>query len=507
MLHLVPTIPVTEPGISYECDTCDQDITHTIRIKCAAPGCEEIDLCVSCFCQGKEVGDHKAWHEYRVVEQYSQPIFSEDWGADEELLLIDGLVANGLGNWTASAEHLGTRTPDEAERHYYETYVNSPNWPLPIMNKNFATSSDALFARRRTRIAGMRQAALELANAVSNPAVVLTSAPTNHEIGGFMPGRLDFDIEVENDAEEMVKDLEFGLVMDYGGADQPEPGPPPIPAESSGAGGADEEKKDGEAGGSGANGSGEDADSNDTTLEGTLPDPIETEESTALKIALLDIYYEKLDRRHEAKTFVFDRGMLEHKKHTSHEKEKKRSKEDKDIIAKHKPFAKLQTAEDFERFINGIMQENALRFRIRELQDYRRNGITSLADAEKWTKESPNRVPAPLNLANADSLHLLTAREQELCSQLRILPKPYLVVKETLVAEYARRGGNLKKRDARDLVKIDVNKTSRIWEYLESAGLLVAKGGAGSGPGAGSGSNGTPGVNGVIGNSNGPGPM
>lgn len=49
-----------------------------------------------------------------------------------ELLLIEGLMANGLGNWTAAAEHIGTRTPEEAEQHYFEVYINSPNWPLPV---------------------------------------------------------------------------------------------------------------------------------------------------------------------------------------------------------------------------------------------------------------------------------------------------------------------------------------------------------------------------------------
>lgn len=81
-------------------------------------------------------------------------------------------------------------------------------------------------------------------------------------------------------------------------------------------------------------------------------------------------------------------------------------------------------------------------------------------------------VAAPLNLANSPSLHLLTPAEQTLCSQLRILPKPYLVIKETLVREYARRGGKLRRREARDLVKIDVNKTSRIWDFLVQAGFL-----------------------------------
>src|SRR5882762_10560596 len=81
-------------------------------------------------------------------------------------------------------------------------------------------------------------------------------------------------------------------------------------------------------------------------------------------------------------------------------------------------------------------------------------------------------IAAPLNLANSPSLHLLTPAEQTLCSSLRILPKPYLVIKETLVREYARRGGKLRRREARDLVKVDVNRTSRVWDFLVQAGFL-----------------------------------
>jgi transcriptional adapter 2-alpha len=79
---------------------------------------------------------------------------------------------------------------------------------------------------------------------------------------------------------------------------------------------------------------------------------------------------------------------------------------------------------------------------------------------------------APLNLANSPSLHLLTPAEQVLCATLRILPKPYLVIKETLVREYARRGGKLRRREARDLVKVDVNKTSKVWDFLVQSGFL-----------------------------------
>lgn len=96
--------------------------------------------------------------------------------------------------------------------------------------------------------------------------------------------------------------------------------------------------------------------------------------------------------------------------------EKKRPKEDRELINKHKPFAKLQTAEDFEKFVNGVMrafvllylkithfelylpEENSLRARIKELQDYRQNGITSIGDAEKFVRDSATRVSPALLL-------------------------------------------------------------------------------------------------------------
>lgn len=61
-----------------------------------------------------------------------------------------------------------------------------------------------------------------------------------------------------------------------------------------------------------------------------------------------------------------------------------------------------------------------------------------------------------------------------LCSQMRILPRPYLAMKELLIREYARRGGQLRRREARELLRIDVNKASRLWDFLHQAGYLKA---------------------------------
>lgn len=65
---------VSEPGLQIECDNCHCDLTHSIRIKCADPVCEigdGVDICPTCFCSGKEFGDHKPDHAYRVVVNVS----------------------------------------------------------------------------------------------------------------------------------------------------------------------------------------------------------------------------------------------------------------------------------------------------------------------------------------------------------------------------------------------------------------------------------------------------
>lgn len=174
-----------------------------------------------------------------------------------------------------------------------------------------------------------------------------------------------------------------------------------------------------------------------------------------------------------------------------------------------------------------MIYEQQLRRRIAELQEYRRFGITTAQEAEAYetakaaragyrpvlsrepteiirtgarvnqgqhrflhgtpppdsrgpSRDPTPRVPghggrkppAPLNLANAASLELLSNEEQTLCSQLRVLPKPYLLIKETYLRENERRKGLLKRRDARKMMKIDVNKSGRIFDFLVSTGVL-----------------------------------
>lgn len=84
-----------------------------------------------------------------------------------------------------------------------------------------------------------------------------------------------------------------------------------------------------------------------------------------------------------------------------------------------------------------------------------------------------------LTLANSNSLHLLTVLEQQLCSTLRILPRPYLFLKEALLREWVKSGGKMGLREARKVVvKGDKEvggewgeKIERVWEFLVETGL------------------------------------
>ncbi|KAL5507564.1 ADA2 [Sanghuangporus vaninii] len=568
---------VSEPGLQIHCDSCSRDLTHSIRIKCADPVCEVgdgIDICPSCFCAGKEFKSHKRWHAYRIVELHSYPIFAEDWGADEELLLIEGIALQGLGNWQEIAKHVGTRTKEEVEEHYRNVYINSPNWPLPRMDFSFDVDPSTFHERKRRRISAMSAA---VAN--SKPVPAPTSAPGVHDVATFLPGRLEFEHELDNDAEDLIKDLEFGVVREYGGEDiLIDTNDVDVQARNK----LEEERRRGKERGKaliGPDGREQSTDSVDVmaslingyelanghaevrreklpkeegkdgkdaqgeggeTEEPVLPPPYETRDSVNFKLSLLTMYNQRVEKRLENKAIMFDRGLLEYKKMQA--LEKRRPKEEKDIAQRLKPLAKLQTADDYDQFVDGIIWESILRKRIQDLQFYRRMGLRTATDIERYELDVQKRAqakanlaatsydrlqlrvgsnrgsagpdgrrqgsvgsfqdlegakdvdapvrsnapgssaassfirrqPVPLNLANSPSLHLLTPAEQMLCSQLRIMPKPYLAMKETLVREYARRGGQLRRREARELLKIDVNKTSRVWDFLHRAGFLKA---------------------------------
>lgn len=189
--------------------------------------------------------------------------------------------------------------------------------------------------RKRRRISSM-------SNTQPPPKAAPTSAPGVHEIATFLPGRLEFEHELDNEAEDLIKDLEFGICLTYGGEALPidkndvdvlarakmeedkikglDTEPSLKDAEGSpelvnghghlngNSNGATSKK------GSQSKGPGNDNSNDGDGEEPMVPPPFETSDSIDFKLTLIEMYLQRVDKRAEAKGLMFNRGLLEYKK-------------------------------------------------------------------------------------------------------------------------------------------------------------------------------------------------
>lgn len=191
------------------------------------------------------------------------------------------------------------------------------------MDRSFPYDPDEFQQRKKARIEELRKPQgmalfhLFLLSLTFNSALPPSnaappvSAPTNHEIGGFMPARLEFEHEVDNDAEMAVKDMEFGLVMQYGGDEQPQAKitRPPDEEEEEDEEGGGEDEKGVEKKGKVKKEKQKEDEKEDKPVSPAIEDPDELE----VKLAMTDIYFSKLDKREDAKEIIFDRGLTEYR--------------------------------------------------------------------------------------------------------------------------------------------------------------------------------------------------
>ena len=461
-----------------------------------------------------------------MIEQNSIPIFDEDWGADEELLLLEGCEIYGLGSWADIADHIGGyRHKDEVRDHYLKVYVDSPCFPLPKrcrpddMELAQEISRDQFQARKKRRIEERREAQK---NAPPLPPKTkrTASVPSCHEIQGYMPGRLEFETEYANEAEEAVQLMQF------------DPG------------------------------------------DGINPRTGELEPEMELKLTVMDIYNCRLTQRVDRKKVIFEHNLLEYRENTR--LEKRRTKEERDLLNKAKPFARMMNHNDFESLCQGLLDELNLRQAISQLQEWRNLKIGDLRSGEKYEQEKAQRIqkaipmgsmdrerlasaqrskqnvqpeppsgaallvapelpfrpgtnnamtathgtpdaptngeskpqtdsrasetvtngvvtngnatqtrprfisqpisgvqPLALSEDSAPDMHLLTPEEVELCKVSRIQPKPYLMIKEQVLKEALKGNGSLKKKQVKEICRLDSQKGGRIFDFFINSGWIA----------------------------------
>lgn len=486
-------------GVKYICNVCSSDITSTVRIRCASKQCPDYDLCVTCFAGGKANLHHDPRsHPYSVIEPHSIPIFDDGWGADEELLLLEGAEQYGLGSWADIADHIGGyREKDEVRDHYVKTYLESELFPLPERaspgDKRLSDDvpREEFQARKKRRIDGRKAEIAEAAK--KDPVIVKTtsSVPSCHEVAGYMPGRLEFENEYFNEAEEAVQHMNFS----------PE--------------------------------------------EGINPATGQFDPETELKMVVMGIYNDRLTARTDRKRVIFNHKLLDYRKNLA--VDKKRTKEQRDLNLKVKPFARIMSHPDFTTYAEDLEKEQNLRQAINQLQEWRRMRLSTLQAGEKYEGEkasriaksqvmgqfdrmastirvgkaapppetstavteyttkdlavrltndkastglptppsgdnvSPKRAPlqaipnlTPLQMSSDTSpdLQLLLPEEKDLCGKLHVQPKAYLAIKDAVFREAMKNEGKLKKKQVREMSRIDTTKGGRVFEFFVDMGWL-----------------------------------
>ncbi|KAI9217788.1 hypothetical protein BC828DRAFT_390296 [Blastocladiella britannica] len=332
-------------GLRYHCDVCRTDVTNLPRIRCAE--CVDLDLCVECFARGavpdRGPNTHVPTHAYRVMDVLTFPIFEHHWFAEEELLMLEALEKYGMGAWQDVADHIGTKSPSEVEEHYYRVFLNSAQWPMPEPIQDFVRQP--VPPKHHDPVLPALQGAAG-SKKFSKP--ILKSNPTNHEVAGFMPGRNEWDtdyLDFHMRDEDCVKELEF--------------------------------------------------------LETDAP------EETELKLAMMEIYNDKLERKYDRKKLIFDRGLHEFKQVKDFEA--KKPSDERKLLNEIKVFAKLMSRQDYNDFAEGLLIEHQLKARIKRLQEYRRVGIRTFSEAQVFeqskasaaqaaTKGAAPAVPRPVPL-------------------------------------------------------------------------------------------------------------
>lgn len=147
------------------------------------------------------------------------------------------------------------------------------------------------------------------------------------ELAGFMPRRGDFDMEWENDAENVLADMEFS--------------------------------------------------------------PHDLPQDRELKIKVIQIYHSKQDERDRRKKFLLSRGLMDYRKNQL--ADAKLPRDERDLVRRMRIFERLHTPEEHHTFINDILKAKRLRKEIARLQMYRRIGIRTLAEAEKYENDKKRR--------------------------------------------------------------------------------------------------------------------
>ncbi|XP_070672737.1 transcriptional adapter ADA2a isoform X2 [Malus domestica] len=471
---------ISEPkGAFYHCNYCNKDISGKIRIKCVV--CPDFDLCIECFSVGAELTPHRCNHPYRVMDNLAFPLICPDWNVDEEMLLLEDMshvmgksreellaLAKGSDEIKKEVPMLVEITLKEVSPFSAEVKCEeSKNNPASQSSSNSTAdvakglvpgavkkASNKKQIKDETKVSKVEETQVDRSVGEKKLRSLGEEGPIT-EFSGYNFKREEFETEYDNDAEQILADMEF----------------------------------------------------KDT----------DTNADRELKLRVLHVYAKRLDERKRRKKFILERNLLYpdpfEKGLAPEEREiykrfkvfmRFHSSEDhkellKNIIEEQQIVKRIQdlqeartagcrTASDASRYLEEKRkkeaEESALRIKEssqagKGLQISPRGSFKGSTVLHPFSKDSyltTQAISSSLDywdvtgLAGAD---LLSEAERRLCSEIRILPSHYLNMLQTISIEIVN--GNVKKQaDARSLFKVEPSKVDRVYDMLVQKGMAQA---------------------------------
>ncbi|XP_034115932.1 transcriptional adapter 2A isoform X1 [Drosophila albomicans] len=435
------------------CATCRSNLTEPY-IKCSE--CLDIQLCPPCFARGRETGPHRNNHAYIVIRDDIQVFANEcGWTSRDERTLLQALRTHGYGNWDAIENALGRRhSAKEIQRHYHDCF--------------FGGIFERLVGLQHARLCYMpeRMPYVFKMRSLEPPRHDDISSVPFKINAGYRCARGDFDTPYDASAEGLL------TIMN--------------------------EQK-----------------TNDDDIE--LPDRELVEE---LQFALARAYNNRLRERHRRYNIMQKHGLIMPNRTVSWITKYVNVFRNDASCMRFLALMQISDPIEFDLLVESLRYYRQLQSRIHWLHDLRQHGVRTLRggalysrlhkqrqhaqreyvrqrqnDALDWQQlvhhyeqnqhveqapqgsssrvytMYPRRKASPMDISDLPGYSKLDAGERTLCSVARLIPQAYLEYKNQLIAEYAKLG-NLRLGDARRLIKIDVNKTRQIYDFLVENGHI-----------------------------------
>lgn len=389
-----------------------------------------------------------------IGHEVSSNCSSQTWKIDDYLRLLDTIEVCGYGSWDDVCRRMpgNCKIHVDVKRHFDSVFVNGDT------NDTFlkAFSFQSLYGGDLISTKVQYYPVLNSCEDPPRPGKDVSGNVSNlrnngtwiNKLTGYLPARGEFLQEWNNLAET---DLNFEF---------------PVSAEAD-------------------------------TLPNTCTDDL-NELDVALKTCMVSIYNRKLRQRYRVKRLVKEYSLL-HKVKVKKGLTRLLNQDDGgswnlEFLYR---FSQLMCAYDMDYLVQGFLHEFSLKSKILQLQQVRKAGVkmfdsvrvlaTLMATRRENIAELGNekfedlisgrgyynhggggsgkRVALPLDIVGLPGCDKLNDGERELCSLIRIIPTSYTEIKQILIDECSKADG-LRLADARAVVKIDVNKTRKIYDYL-----------------------------------------